>query len=189
MTLGDSLGYELILDRKIQAGEISRIKNLPQNIGWRYMPHSHAQKPYCTCSCCIPLGSINSRRLKNRLEPPERRQPYDKLMVLLNQATEADELQSILWEIGKRTRRADPAHLLFLLDQHSDAVNRALATLLRSYKHQNTKPILLELLSSPDADTKESAAESLLTLYRSAIKPQLIALDDPIINGVVGEWV
>ncbi len=37
-TIDDPLGYEIIIDRKIDAKEIEKIKNLPQNIGWRYKP-------------------------------------------------------------------------------------------------------------------------------------------------------
>ncbi|RYE59023.1 MAG: hypothetical protein EOP48_02185 [Sphingobacteriales bacterium] len=66
MSLEDPLGYELIIDRKISAEEISRIKNLPQTIGWRYFPGSHDNKP-CNCEYCL-RGSIKGRKTKNRLD-------------------------------------------------------------------------------------------------------------------------
>src|ERR1044072_6423694 len=42
--LDDPLGYELIIDRKITAKEIQKIKSLPQKIGWRYIPGSNNKK-------------------------------------------------------------------------------------------------------------------------------------------------
>ena len=66
MDLEDPLGYELIITRKIESSEILRIKNLPQNIGWRYMPNSHDVKP-CTCEFCI-RGTIRAGRLRTKRE-------------------------------------------------------------------------------------------------------------------------
>ena len=36
MSLDDPLGYELIIDRKIEAKEVEKIRTLPQKLGWRY---------------------------------------------------------------------------------------------------------------------------------------------------------
>jgi hypothetical protein len=66
MLLEDPLGYELIIDKKISADEISNIRNLPQTIGWRYFPESHIKKP-CNCEYCL-RGSIKGRKTKNRLD-------------------------------------------------------------------------------------------------------------------------
>ncbi len=43
--LADPLGYELIIDRKIAAAEISSIRHLPQVTGWRYQPAAKGTKP------------------------------------------------------------------------------------------------------------------------------------------------
>ena len=66
MDLEDPLGYELIVDRKIEAKEITKIKHLPQNIGWRYMPDSNGIKP-CNCEYCL-RGTIKGKRTKDRLD-------------------------------------------------------------------------------------------------------------------------
>ena len=66
MTLQDPLGYELIIDRKIEASEIKSIKHLPQTLGWRYMPDSHNRKP-CNCEFCL-RGIIKGNCLRKRLE-------------------------------------------------------------------------------------------------------------------------
>ncbi len=66
MTIDDPLGYELIIDRKIDPGEIKKIRHLPQTIGWRYMPDSHNRKP-CTCEYCT-RGIIKGKRIRNKGE-------------------------------------------------------------------------------------------------------------------------
>ena len=59
----DKLGYELIIPRKILSGEISSIKMLPQNVGWRIHPESKGQKPFCTVpDCPCNQGQINRKR-------------------------------------------------------------------------------------------------------------------------------
>lgn len=69
MELEDPLGYELILDRKIEPKEIIRIKHLPQKVGWRYFPESHNTKP-CNCEYCL-RGTINGKKTFNRLNDLE----------------------------------------------------------------------------------------------------------------------
>lgn len=66
MTLEHPLGYELIIDRKIEPDEIQKIRHLPQTIGWRYMPDSHSRKP-CTCEYCT-RGTIKGIRLRKEEE-------------------------------------------------------------------------------------------------------------------------
>lgn len=69
MSLEDPLGYELIVDRKIEAKEIVGIKHLPQTLGWRYMPDGHNKKP-CACVYCLK-GTIKGRRTLDRLDTPD----------------------------------------------------------------------------------------------------------------------
>lgn len=45
MSIADPLGYELIINRKIEAGEIKKIRNLPQTTGWRYKQGAKGTKP------------------------------------------------------------------------------------------------------------------------------------------------
>ncbi len=65
MDLEDPPGYELIINRKIEAKEILKVKHLPQNIGWRYFPDSHNTKP-CNCEYCSK-GFIKGKRTFNKL--------------------------------------------------------------------------------------------------------------------------
>jgi hypothetical protein len=66
IALPDALGYELIVDRKIEPPEIIKIKHLPQTIGWRYMPDSHGKRP-CNCEYCL-RGTIKGNRTKKRFD-------------------------------------------------------------------------------------------------------------------------
>ena len=66
MSLQDPLGYELIIDRKIEPKEIINIKSLPHNIGWRYLPGSNGTIP-CTCEYFL-RGRIKGKRMKESIE-------------------------------------------------------------------------------------------------------------------------
>ncbi|GEO05082.1 hypothetical protein AAE02nite_27460 [Adhaeribacter aerolatus] len=65
LSLADPLGYELILDRKIAPEEITKIRHLPQTLGWRYFPGSHNKKP-CNCEYCL-RGTIKGKKTQKRL--------------------------------------------------------------------------------------------------------------------------
>lgn len=67
----DKMGFEFILDRKVEAKEIGKIKQLPQNIGWRYKPDSHASGLSCACPMCITPGETNSSKKRKRIEQRE----------------------------------------------------------------------------------------------------------------------
>jgi hypothetical protein len=66
MALEDPVGYELIVDRKIEVSEIKKVRSLPQTLGWRYMPDSHNRKP-CTCEICT-RGTIKGKRIRTKAE-------------------------------------------------------------------------------------------------------------------------
>jgi hypothetical protein len=70
MSLEDPLGYEFIIDRKIEAKEVDKIRTLPQKLGWRYFPSSHSKRPTCACPVCISSGSIKGKRLRDKIDPP-----------------------------------------------------------------------------------------------------------------------
>ena len=108
MDLEDPLGYELIVDRKIEAKEIEKIKFLPQKLGWRYFPSSHNKKPTCACPFCITAGTIKSRRLREKIEPPVKNMRYHEIILNLRNTECEDEIENLLWIIKRYKRRADP---------------------------------------------------------------------------------
>jgi hypothetical protein len=64
---GESLeGFEVIVPRKVTAGEIHRIRRLPQVIGWRYYPGAHGKKP-CGCPFC-QRGEYGGKKLRAEYE-------------------------------------------------------------------------------------------------------------------------
>jgi len=60
-------GFELLVPRRIAAGEIHRVRELPQVLGWRYFPGAHGTKP-CGCPACLPKGEMKSRAIRERYE-------------------------------------------------------------------------------------------------------------------------
>jgi hypothetical protein len=58
-----TLGFEVILPRSVQASDIETIKALPQKLGWRYFPGAHERGIFCGCEYC-QRGSIKSRRIR-----------------------------------------------------------------------------------------------------------------------------
>jgi hypothetical protein len=188
MHLKDPLGFELIVPIKIEAKEINKIKSLPQTLGWRYYPGSHLKKPACACPVCIPKGAIKGRRLKDKIEPVEKKLTFNEIINQLKAETDENEIENLLWEIKNFPRRADPTQLAFLLNKNSNQVNQSLALTLGVFKHRNTKGILLGLLKSVDDDTKEYAADSLMKIYGLAIKTFLLETNDPVICKAVDEF-
>jgi len=184
----DPLGYELIVDRKIEAKEIEKIRTLSQKTGWRYFPGSNNKKPACACPVCIPTGSIKGKVLRDKIEPPEKILTYYEAIERLKQEEDEYEIDNLLWTIKRTKRRADPAELLFLLDRKSDSINQSVALALGKFRHKNTKNILLELLKSTDDDTREYAADSLLELYNQAVEQVLSDMHDEAINQALASW-
>lgn len=64
-------GFEVIVPRRIAPAEILRIKSLPQVVGWRYFPGSHAGPPQ-VCLCC-ERGNYGIRKLLRTVEAAEAR--------------------------------------------------------------------------------------------------------------------
>jgi hypothetical protein len=188
MTLEDPLGYELIVARKIGPKEIDKIRLLPPKIGWRYFPHSHRKKPTCACPVCIRRGSIKSKQLREKLEPPEKKENFEQLLARLIAETDEFEIDNILCSIQCSRRRSDPSRLLFLLERKSDSVNQSLAMALGAFRHKNTKKILEQLLESKDEATKEFSTYSLLDLYGREAETFLKKMNDPVIHQAIEEW-
>jgi hypothetical protein len=188
MSMDDPLGYELLIDRKIEAKEIESIRMLPQNMGWRYFPASHEKGVSCTCPMCLPRGSIKAKRLRDKFDPPVKRLAYPELFAQIQVEEDHDAIETLLWTIKADRRRADPTKLMFLLDKGSDDISRLLARTLSVFRHKHTRACLTTLLALPDEDTRENAAYSLLKLYGQEIEPELRAMNDAAINVAIAEW-
>ena len=62
----EPLGYEVLINRRIDRREIFKIKRLPQNTGWRYYPESHGKEP-CPCPVC-QRGQYGANGIRRRSE-------------------------------------------------------------------------------------------------------------------------
>jgi hypothetical protein len=162
-SMEDPLGYEIIIDRKIEAKEINKIKNLPQTIGWRYKPGSNGLKP-CSCDYCIG-SSIKGNRIRQKYATIEKVILYKEILEKLKIEQDVYAIEDLLCLIRSKRRKADPRKLLFLLDKNIASIDQELACTLKMYKHKATKEILLHLLNKEDSLTKEFATESMLELY------------------------
>jgi len=66
----DSLGWEVVIPRRIDAKEIHKTRRLPQVIGWRFSPSAKGKPPFCTCKFCI-AGDYGAAKLRKRLGSPD----------------------------------------------------------------------------------------------------------------------
>ncbi len=163
MALPDPLGFELFLQRKIVPKEITRIRRLPQNVGWRYMPHAHG-RALCGCPACIPKGSIKSRELRARLDPTPSLPPYESLKRVLSTSQDVDEILDALWPLRRKQRRADPKFMEPLLSLDNVSVLEEVALTLGYFRHQNATRLLSKLIESKYPEVREAAALSIRQL-------------------------
>jgi hypothetical protein len=186
-SIEDPLGYEIIIDRKIEAKEISKIKSLPQNIGWRYKPGSKGTRP-CSCEYCI-RASIKANRVREKYGREEVPLTYRQILELLKSEKDIYKIENLLARVRGKKRRSDPAELLFLLDKNSPSVEQDFALTLAVFNHKNTWETIQQLLGRPDDDTREYAADSLLKLYGEKAENYLKQLNDPAIQRSLDNWV
>lgn len=186
-TLPDPLGFEIFVDRKIEASGITKIRHLPQKIGWRYEPHAHGKRP-CGCPACLPKGSLKSRRIREKYDPNPVPVPYETLKATIAESSEVDSLLDCLWLLRSKRRKADPTFLERLMSIDNIELQEDLARTLSRFKHDNSKRMLLTLCEHNSAEIREAAAESLLQLYRHDAGAVLSAFgSDPVVSKVIAD--
>lgn len=62
-------GYEVFIPGRIPKSAITKIKPLPQVVGWRYRPGAHGRPP-CACICC-DRGTYGVGKLLRQIEAAE----------------------------------------------------------------------------------------------------------------------
>ncbi len=70
MVTEDAQGWEVVIPRRIEAGELHRVRLLPQVVGWRFFPEAKGKAPFCTCKFCT-RGEYGARSLRERLGSPD----------------------------------------------------------------------------------------------------------------------
>jgi hypothetical protein len=66
----DPMGWEVVIPRRVEAGEIHKTRQLPQVIGWRFSPKAKGKPPFCTCKFCT-RGEYASAKMRRRLGSPD----------------------------------------------------------------------------------------------------------------------
>ena len=159
LSLPDPLGFEMFIERKIEAGEIAKVRHLPQKIGWRYKPRVHGSRP---CPCCVcQQGVYGGKKIREEYDPPEPRIPFEVLKAEVEGTSDADELLQPLFRIRDKRRYADPAFLERLLDIDDEFLQQELALTVACFRHKNARRILLALSEHESPDVREAAAAAL----------------------------
>ncbi len=160
----DKLGFEFLIERKIESNEISKIKSLPQNVGWRYSPTSHERKLNCGCPICISRGGIKSKKKREKFEPPIEKKSFKEIVETLKIETNDSEIESLFWQLRRKKRKANPEILRFIFEKRDKEMIRNLALSLYTFQHPNTIKMLLDLCKIEDEETKENSVESIFEL-------------------------
>lgn len=64
----DPRGYEIMIPRRIEPGEIRSVCVLPEAVGWRYWPEAkNLPLRVCDCPMCSPKGEVKAARYRRRV--------------------------------------------------------------------------------------------------------------------------
>jgi hypothetical protein len=127
----DPRGWEFILPRSVEADEIVNVRPVSRIVGWRYYPGANGRKP-CACPYCT-RGLFGSRRLRQRLDPPEQRPTKPNLLAALDAAIASGDEQAIdaaLCDLAARRDRATRRRLTALVEHPSPLVRRLVSDYL-----------------------------------------------------------
>ena len=133
----DPRGYEVFVPRAVAAAEVRRVRDVPQGVGWRYLPGAHGRRP-CPCPACLPRGAYQVARLRRRFRDDEPPRPKSELMARLRTASTADEIIEVLCDLG-RGRRGGAEELAYLADHPDPDVRDTLEGILRAYRGRSAR--------------------------------------------------
>ncbi|WP_144122527.1 HEAT repeat domain-containing protein [Catellatospora sichuanensis] len=150
--LADPRGYEVFVPRAVTAAEVRRIRDVPQGVGWRYLPAAHGRRP-CLCPACQQRGGYGVAGLRRRFPYDEPPKPKSELMARLRTATTADEIIDVLSDLGQG-RRGGAEELAYLADHPDQDVRDTLESVLRVYRGREARRLRerLQLGDSSAAD-------------------------------------
>jgi hypothetical protein len=158
----DPLGYEMYIDRKIGPKEVTKIRLLPQKIGWRYFPNAHGKKP-CGCPAC-QKGSYNSAKLQKEDRGDYKPRTYSELKSVIATEQDANEIWRAMAGLQTRKRRENPEFLERVLAMNDQELLVELAITLGYYRHENSQRMLRFLESNNNPEVQEQAKNSLAYL-------------------------
>ena len=158
----DPRGYEVVLPRRVGAGEIHRIQAVSRVVGWRYYPDANGRSP-CACPACAK-GEFGARAWRTRISARDgddywsARPTRGALLRSLHETDDAAMLADALLELSSR-RGVRTADVRFLADHPSPDVREALAIVLGRCRDRQASRILAELAEDAD-DAVRAAARS-----------------------------
>jgi hypothetical protein len=144
--LDDPRGYEVFVPRAITIAEVRRVRDVPQGVGWRYLPAAHGRRP-CPCPACLPRGAYKVARLRRRFPYDQPPGPKNELMARLRTASTAEEIIDVLCELG-RGRRGGAEELAYLADHPNPDVRDTLESVLRAYRGRQARRLRERIRSS-----------------------------------------
>jgi hypothetical protein len=144
--LDDPRGYEVFVGRRISSVEVRRVRNVPQGVGWRYLPAAHGRRP-CSCPGCLVPGGYGVAGLRRRFPYDQPPRPKDELMARLRLAATAEEIIGVLCELG-RGRRGGAGELAYLADHPDPDVRDTLEGILCVYRGRESRRLRERLLSA-----------------------------------------
>lgn len=130
--LADPRGYEIFVPRAVTAAEIRRVRDIPQGVGWRYLPSAHGRRP-CACPACLTSGTPGAAKIRRRFPVNGPVPTKPELMAALRAATTPEEIVDALWMLGGRSR-GGAEELEYLADHPDPEVREVLADLLENYR-------------------------------------------------------
>ena len=154
--LEDQLGYEFFIDRKIEAKEIVKIKQIPKPMGWRYSAKAHGTKP-CGCPMCLQFGGYKTKRFREDESNMSRK---DAKKIILN-SSDDEKLWDALSSMYGKKRKESPKYLERLLDNKDEFVQYSLARFLSEFRHPLAIEYMKTLRKTDDEDVIEIANEYL----------------------------
>ncbi len=190
MQEADKLGYEFLLERKVEAKEILKVVRLPQVVGWRYSPQSHQKDTLCACPICISPGEINSRKKREKIELPLRIPAYVEIVERLSTEQNEQEIDTLFWYLRRKPRKADPMALAFLLTENKSSTLELLALTLPTFKHPSAFAMLASLCCHSSETVRKYSAEGLLEIDKVKALAWLEPLaTDVVIKEVINEHI
>ncbi|MFC7529896.1 HEAT repeat domain-containing protein [Actinoplanes sp. GCM10030250] len=153
----DPRGFEIFVPRAVGAGEVRRIRDIPQGVGWRFKPGAHGRRP-CACPACLASGTPGAGRLRRRFPYEDPLRPKPEVMAELRAATTSEQIIEALNELGRRSR-GGAEELEFLVEHPDSEVREVLFYLLERYRGRVARELRDRLGFDDDDDEEEEEEE------------------------------
>ncbi|GAA4586443.1 hypothetical protein BJY16_007916 [Actinoplanes octamycinicus] len=126
----DPRGFEVIVPRRVTAGEVRTVRPAPRLTGWRYLPGAHGRRP-CACPGCLSRGEFGAARLRRRQGEGDDSWSYARVLAELR----SDDPDEVYFAVGCLRGRGEVRDFAFLAEHPDPEVREVLAEVLaESYR-------------------------------------------------------